>query len=255
MKLGIIQGRLSLPENGYQDCPSNWKAEFYKLKSLDLIHIEWIVTKNSFKHNPFFFENLKNFSINAVCADNLIDENFLEIEFIKNQIYPICESCIKNNIKAVTLPLLEKSKITNNNKKESFIKILHKLIEKFPKLIFSVEADLDLYNLFDIIKIDNNVKVTYDTGNITYSRFNHKMYLRKTMDKISNIHIKDRSFNGESKKPLLGDTNFYEIFAYLKQNNYNGVFTLQTTREKTGDEFKTIKNHINIIRKIYEKFI
>ena len=28
MKLGIIQGRLSEPAEGYQDCPANWRREF-----------------------------------------------------------------------------------------------------------------------------------------------------------------------------------------------------------------------------------
>ena len=44
MKIGIIQGRLSEPNEGFQECPINWKREFDLLPKLDLNHIEWIVT-------------------------------------------------------------------------------------------------------------------------------------------------------------------------------------------------------------------
>ena len=48
MKLGIIQGRLSEPVEGYQDCPANWTREFELLRELRLNHIEWIVTKENY---------------------------------------------------------------------------------------------------------------------------------------------------------------------------------------------------------------
>ena len=40
MKLGLIQGRLSEPKEGFQDTPKNWKKEFEKLKEAGLNHIE-----------------------------------------------------------------------------------------------------------------------------------------------------------------------------------------------------------------------
>ena len=40
MKLGIIQGRLSKPIEGFQDCPENWRNEFELLSDLNLNHIE-----------------------------------------------------------------------------------------------------------------------------------------------------------------------------------------------------------------------
>ena len=46
MKLGIIQGRLSLPENGYQDCPSDWKTEFDKLDQIKTQRLEIISKVN-----------------------------------------------------------------------------------------------------------------------------------------------------------------------------------------------------------------
>ena len=56
MKIGIIQGRLSPPVEGFQECPANWKREFELLSILRLNHIEWIVTSDSLKTNPIFFK-------------------------------------------------------------------------------------------------------------------------------------------------------------------------------------------------------
>jgi hypothetical protein len=63
MKVGIIQGRLSKPDNGFQECPVDWKKEFDLLETLNLNHIEWIVTKYLFKTNPIFSEDVTNFPI------------------------------------------------------------------------------------------------------------------------------------------------------------------------------------------------
>ena len=61
MKIGIIQGRLSPPNEGFQECPEDWKREFNLLGALDLNHIEWIVTKETYDFNPIHTENLKKY--------------------------------------------------------------------------------------------------------------------------------------------------------------------------------------------------
>ena len=67
MKIGIIQGRLSPPNEGFQECPEDWKREFNLLGALDLNHIEWIVTKETYDFNPIHTENLKKYPISISC--------------------------------------------------------------------------------------------------------------------------------------------------------------------------------------------
>ena len=48
MKLGIIQGRLSEPKEGFQECPVEWKREFDLLEELDFtfnlkINIKYLI--------------------------------------------------------------------------------------------------------------------------------------------------------------------------------------------------------------------
>ena len=99
MKIGMIQGRLSKPREGFQECPKKWQREFYLMEQIGLNHIEWIVTKESFKDNPFFSEDLKKYPIHSVCADNLVDKKIDNIRYVKKNLDPICKSAVKILIK------------------------------------------------------------------------------------------------------------------------------------------------------------
>ena len=46
---------------------------------------------------------------------------------------------------------------------------------------------------------------------------------------------------------------FSLIFNKLKSINYDGLYTLQTAREKDGDEVETIKKHKEIIERFYNE--
>ena len=91
MKLGIIQGRLSEPAEGYQDCPANWKREFDLIRQLRLNHIEWIVTKENYHSNPIHQVDLRNYPISSVCADFMVDDDFNQIEYLEDYLKPICD--------------------------------------------------------------------------------------------------------------------------------------------------------------------
>ena len=84
MKIGIIQGRLSRPIEGFQECPVNWQQEFSLLPELNLNHIEWIVTKKSFGTNPIFTDDVSRYSISSICADNLVDERIIDKKYLYN---------------------------------------------------------------------------------------------------------------------------------------------------------------------------
>ena len=58
MNLGIMQGRLSPPDEGFQECPSGWRREFNLLFTLGLGHVEWVVTKKSLDSNPVSYTHL-----------------------------------------------------------------------------------------------------------------------------------------------------------------------------------------------------
>jgi len=255
MKLGIIQGRLSQPIEGFQECPNDWKREFDLLPSLGLNHIEWIITKKSFGNNPLFSEDLSPYSISSICADHLVDSEIHMPTFLRQNLEPICNIATLNNITTITIPLLEESDMTNDATRSSFINEIRKYGSTYPHLIFSFEIESYEHVIQEILDICPNFRLTYDTGNMTSLGINHQYYLEKFFNKIDNIHLKDRTFNKETVEPTTGDTQFNKIFNYLRSNNYTGIYTLQTARGEIGNETQTINKHKQILTRIYEKSI
>ena len=258
MNIGVIQGRLSPPIEGFQECPVDWKREFDLLGRLGLTHIEWIVTKENFYTNPIHNVDLNGYPISSVCADFMVDENFLDQEYLSFYLNPICELAVKNNIDFVTIPLLEKSSVVDDNIRDEFKEIIYPYFDRYPKIRFLIEAELGIDELKDILNDYWNkpldLGITYDTGNITSFGLDHDLYIDSFRDNIKQVHIKDRIRNPlETVIPGEGDTDFNLIFAMLKYIKYDGIYTLQTARENDGDEEGTIKRHQQIIERFYTK--
>ena len=254
MKLGIIQGRLSEPAEGYQDCPANWTREFDLLRELTLNHIEWIVTKENYHSNPIHNSDLKNLPISSVCADFMVDDDFNEIEYLEDYLKPICDLVRKNNIYYLTIPLLEKSSVVDDNTRDEFIAVIYPYLNDYTDINFLIESELGVDELKDILSISDDLGITYDTGNITSFGLNHDLYIDSFRRNIKQVHIKDRVTNPlETVVPGKGDTDFSLIFDKLKSINYDGPYTLQTARENDGDEVETIKKHKQIIEGFYNE--
>jgi len=251
--IGIIQGRLTKPLEGFQECPSDWKREFSLLSNIGLKHVEWIITEKSFSSNPFFYEDLTEYPISSVCADNLVNSQISTYGFLEHNLKPICEASIRNNVECITIPLLEDSSMQNVETRKMFCNNIIKITEKYPDLLFSFEAELDKNGICDILYMSDNYRITYDTGNMTSCRIDHKSYIDDLHDRINNVHLKDRTYNAETVYPMSGDTDFLNIFRYLKSHNYNGPYSLQTARGPTGSETFTIQQHVKIFKEVYNE--
>ena len=252
MKIGIIQGRLSPPTEGFQECPTDWKREFELLDQLGLNHIEWIVTADSFAHNPVLYSNVKEFSdrISSICADNLVDERFYMEKFLNYNLVPLCKAAVKNEISSITIPLLEDSSAIDDYKRAQFLKNILRISDDFPDLNFYFEAELHWDKLLEIVNSSDRFFITYDTGNLTSCGFDHGEYIANTIDKIKNVHLKDRTFDARTVEPTTGDTDFKLILDKFSSLGYNGIYTLQTARGEEGYEQETISKH----KQIFERF-
>jgi hexulose-6-phosphate isomerase len=253
MKLGIIQGRLSPPLEGFQECPTDWRREFNLLQKVGLTHIEWIVTKSSLKTNPIFYEDVSSYPISSICADNLVDSRVYDKEYLSYNLRPICEAALKNDIKSVSIPLLEDSSVVDENVREKFCAAIDLYAREYEGLSFLFEAELEHSKLKDILSVSDSFFVTYDTGNMTSCGFDHDEYISAVFNRIKNVHLKDRTYNAVTVPPSNGDTSFKQIFNILRKNNYNGLYTLQTAREIYGNEVETIKTHKQTLEGIYNE--
>jgi len=161
---------------------------------------------------------------------------------------------VRNKVKFVTIPLLEDSDVSDDITRGKFKKILEHFTKQYPRLNFSLEAELSRDKLEDLL-LSDNVYATYDTGNMTSCGFDHNVYIKSLSGRISNVHLKDRTLKGQSVIPLTGDTDFELIFKTLKEIGYSSAYTLQTSREESGKEISTIIKHTELLRSIYDKSI
>lgn len=256
MKLGIIQGRLLPPINGHiQEFPfNNWQQEFRLLSELNLTHIEWIITKNSYDKNPLFFDNLNNLSISSFCCDHLIDEDIHKYSFLEENLNDVCEYSLKNNINNISIPLLEQSNMESDSRRKEFILSILKIKQKYKNINFIFETELNPDKTYEIVEKNSNFYVTYDTGNITSYSNQHEKYIYTLKNKIINVHLKDRTFDAKTVYPLTGDTNFNLIFDLLSKVGYNSIYTLQLARSTSGSEVQHIKNCRDIFKGLYDKY-
>jgi len=255
MNWSIIQGRLSVPVDGkIQEFPfENWEYEFEKLSVVNLNQIEFIITKKSFDY--FLDLDISKYSknISALCCDHLIDKNFHNFNFLEENLVPICEISRRFNIENINIPLLEDSQVSENNIIPFSTNIL-KISEKYPELNFNFEIESQLEYISKIINLSEKFYSIYDTGNMNYLGINHYDYITKIINKISNVHLKDRDKNG-SHQPGKGTTDFKTIFSTLKKYNYNKTFTIQTQRGEYGRELETISNHSDYFKTLWSNTI
>jgi hypothetical protein len=255
MNLGILQGRLSKPqENQIQEFPNlTWKKEFDLLPKLNLIGIEWLITNKKNQDNPFFTEKKLPTEILSVCVDTIINDEFHEKSFLEKNLIPVLKKMDEHNIKKVVIPLLEKSSIHNQTKKTFFLENILNISEEFEKIDFCFEFECDKETAFDFVKNSSKFFITYDTGNFTSfygEKINHSDLINFFGNKIKNVHIKDRTYSGETKKFGLGNTNFEEIFIGLKKINYKENLILQLSREIDGNEINYINDSVKKIIKL-----
>jgi len=255
-KIGIMQGRLSLPPNGHiQEFPDAWEEEFKLLGRCGLNHIEWLITTRSESTNPAFDEglSLSGLPISSLCADTLVDERIIDGDFLEDKLTPICLSAIRNKINNITIPLLEGSNIENPKIRAKFKDLIIKYLERYPKINFSFECELTIGGLYDIMKLSNNCYITYDTGNITSYGIDHEKYIDTFYSRINNVHLKDRTYDARTVSPGTGDTDFVTIFKKLKSVGYNKIYTLQTSRGVDGNEINNTLEHKGILEGLYNE--
>ena len=257
MKIGILQGRLSPPVGGhYQEFPESWDSEFQKINELNLVGLEWIITKESNLENPIFLNlnDLPEEKILSVCIDTLVDNRITDEEFLRDNLITVCDLLKNSTIKTLTIPILDESDLSDDSGRRLFCKMIQDIGKSYPDLNFAFEAELPIVKLNEIVSLSDNFYVTYDTGNITSCGVGHKEFINFFKEKIINVHIKDRTYSGKTVQPLTGDTDFDLIFKELSLIGYSGPFILQTARAASGEEFITIKRHKEIFEELYDRY-
>lgn len=268
-----MSGRLSEKiEDRIQIFPINrWEEEFQRASKIGFDLIEWIF--DTVPNNPIMnkqgikkMEKLqKEFrvEVNSVCADYFMEKrlfNISEMEVKQNLeiLNQLIQNCNFLGIEILEIPFVDISSLKSNKDIKEIIKNLRKVLENAEKnsVKLTLETDLspkifkNLMETFD----HPNIKANYDTGNSTSLGYDIIEELGEIGPWISNIHIKDRKYNGNTVPLGTGHTNFELFFSELRKIEYKGDFIIQGAREEPEIScIETSAKYLNFIKKYIDK--
>ena len=256
--IGITQGRLvpSEKRNRIQYFPiKNWKKEIGLMSKYNIHKLEWTVNFEKIKQNALFNTSQLNEIINIkkkfdIEIPSVTCDFFMEKPIFKNNndsTLDILKKIIKNGkkigIKYFILPLVDNSSIKNKKHEKIIIQKLNKFKDYLnynQKILFEIDYAPKQVKRF-ISNFGNKFGINYDSGNSASKGFlidEEKIYF----DKVYNIHIKDRRYNGNTISLGQGNFDFRSLFLLLKKIKYKRNLILQTARSQNNHVKEILKN-------------
>ena len=271
---GIMQGRLSPPEDGrFQSFPRNsWREELSRALQAGLSYIEWIYDGYGASVNPITTEqgiaelnDLKQetgIKTPAICADWLMDFPLIRCSEDERRRR---ESVLHNLLhwakgiaaSRLVLPFVDASSIRTEDEKATVLGVLERAIPLSDELGIELHLEADFgpqeFASFLARIPHSSVKVNYDTGNSSGLGYVASEEFAAYGHRIGSIHIKDRQRLPDGKvvtKPLgQGSADFDDVFRIIRKIGYSGGFTLQVARGKDGDEANWIQQQLAFLRR------
>ncbi len=271
--IGIMQGRLSPPEDGrFQSFPRNsWREEIVRAREAGLDYIEWIYDDYGSSVNPIATEEgaselneLKaNYGIRtpAICADWLMDFPLIrcsseECARREDQLHQLIRWGKNIGAARIVLPFVDNSSIRTEEEKSRVLRILERAlpVSEEAGVEMHLEADFNPVEFAQFLaRIPHSmIKVNYDTGNSSGLGYVASEEFAAYGERIGSLHIKDRLRKPDGSvatKPLgEGSADFEDVFASIRSIAYSGGLTLQVARGKDGDEVEWVKRQIEFVR-------
>jgi L-ribulose-5-phosphate 3-epimerase len=271
--IGVMQGRLVPKFLGrYQAHPINyWQDEFPIAKDSGLNCIEFILDYSDAHLNPL----LKKYGVDeilsisektgivttTVCADYFMVAPLHSLDVsVANQSIKILRELLVSSerlgITDIIIPCVDQSSLSSSGAVGRLVNKVRPMLDIAGKagINLSLETDLGPHDFFELLeKFDSkHVTVNYDIGNSAALGFDSIEELDAYGDRITDIHIKDRTLNGSSVILGQGNANFELFFQKLKEFNYKGPFIMQAYRDDEGVE--VFKQQLKWIRPYLDQF-
>lgn len=264
MNYGIMQGRLLPKFKGlYQSHPIGfWSNEFEIASSLKLNSIEFIFDYNLYSFNPIYKNpgiikeliNKTKVKVKSICADFFMTVPIQNCSYEEITIYGLILEKLIQNLKFlegsnIVIPFVDKSSIKNLSERKFVANFLNefKNICRENNITLALETDFspqDFLEFFELLD-ENHISVNYDSGNSASLGYSFEEEMKCYGDKISNIHIKDRTFKGGPVPLGSGNADLRSLKEYIKNSKYSDLIIFQAYRDDEG---------IEIFKKQYEYF-
>ncbi len=258
--IGVMQGRLLPKYKGrYQAHPvGNWQEEFPIAGSLGLDVIEFILDYNDVWENPLMselgideileIEKSSEVGVKTICADYFMEAPLhSEDERVTEESARVFSVLVKHAsrlaITDIVLPCVDGSSLRNPGSSDRLLRLLESFMPDLQNanINLALETDLAPKPFLKLLSdaATDMLTVNYDSGNSAALGFDPEEEFDVYGDRISDIHIKDRTLGGGPVVLGSGDTEFSVISSYLKQRQYDGPIIMQAYRDDQGvDVFK-----------------
>jgi hexulose-6-phosphate isomerase len=273
---GIMQGRLSPPEDGrFQSFPrDSWRQEFARAQEAGLDYIEWIHDEYGRTGNPIFtpeglaeFDGLKrehNIATPALCGDWFMDfplirctpEERAQREQHLQYLIPIAA---RIGATRIVLPFVDQSRMITEDEKSTVVAVLKHALPTAQEHNVELHLEAD-FNPVDfaafLTRIEHpSLKVNWDSGNSSGLGYIATEEFAAYGQRIGSVHIKDRykkPEGGVETRPLgTGSADFEDVFKAIRSIDYRGGVTLQVARGTPDDEVNFIRTQLAFVKRYW----
>jgi len=273
--IGFMQGRLcEMVDGKIQAFPwLEWQSEFPVAASIDLHMMEWTLDQDRLYENPLMtIEGRKK--IKSLCHQyhmtipSLTGDCFMQAPFwkAKNQnlldlqadFLEISLSCIEVGIHMIVVPLVDNGRLDNVEQENILISFLLEqqtfFLDNHLMVIFESDyAPAELARFIGRLPPET-FGINYDIGNSAALGFSPAEEFAAYGERVNNIHVKDRVFQGTTVPLKTGDADFDAVFSALARINYHGNFILQTARTLSGNHAEVLCEYRDIVAELIGRY-
>jgi L-ribulose-5-phosphate 3-epimerase len=269
VRIGIMQGRLSPPEDGrFQSFPRlSWRLEFSRAREAGITYIEWIYDHYGAAQNPLttaqgraeinFLKAEYGVETRAVCGDWLMDFPLIRCSepdraHREKVLHDMLGWASEIGASRIVLPFVDNSSIRSAEEQDIITQVLERAIPiaEDTEVEMHIEADFPPSEFARFLNRlpHPTIKVNYDVGNSSGLGYIANEEFSAYGNRIGSIHIKDRLRKPDGSVVTMplgqGSADFDDVFASIRRCGYAGGLTLQVARGEDGDEVNWIARQI-----------
>jgi L-ribulose-5-phosphate 3-epimerase len=260
-KIGFMQGRLSpMINNCIQAFPwRTWRDEFSLAHEINLNLMEWTLDQKRLYENPLLTKEgqaeIKNLcQLKHILIPSLTGDCFMQAPLwkykgaerleLEKDFIEIAKASVAIGISMIIIPLVDNGRLENMAQEDDLVNFLDHQSNFLSdcRLMILFESDYKPNELARFIgRLDPLLfGVNYDIGNSAALGFKVEEEFLAYGERIINVHIKDRLFEGTTVPLGAGSADFNAVFRALSKINYNGNYILQTARAKDSNDAEVL---------------
>jgi L-ribulose-5-phosphate 3-epimerase len=248
-----MQGRLSPVINGrIQQFPAtNWKTEIELASKYKFTKMEWTIDSKTLNDNPLLTSDgqksiievckYNNLSIPSITCDYFMENPPWKADVSQTLeiMFKIFEGMVAIGTNLIVIPLIDNSSLKSKDNEKTLRNLFLEIAEtiRATKISVCFESDFKPQRLMNFIEEfpRNRFGINYDIGNSASLGYIPQEEFSAYGNRIMNVHVKDRKYNGTTLPLGEGDADFDTIFKLLDNFDYRGNYILQTARSQNND--------------------